>query len=48
MRELFLGWCGAHVVVVIVVQIALATEIGGSLMLVGLTVLQKSQCSSPS
>ena len=39
MRELFLGGWGAHVVVIIIVQVTLATEIGGTLVLVRLTVL---------
>lgn len=39
MCELFLGGWGAHIVVIIIVQVTLATEIGGTLMLVRLTVL---------
>lgn len=43
MRNLFLGRRGPDVVVVVIVQVALPTEIGGTLVLVGLTVLQENQ-----
>jgi len=39
MRELFFRRWGAHVVVIIIVQVTLTTEIGGAFVLVGLTVL---------
>lgn len=39
MPEWFLGGRGSHVVVVVIVRVALPTEIGGPFVLVRLTIL---------